>query len=65
MLKFIIAAVFLGWILWFMYINFDDAFGRNGDPGKNACSLEAKLCSDGTVVVRTGPNCEFSACPGE
>jgi len=28
-----------------------------------ACSQEAKLCSDGSYVSRTGPNCEFAACP--
>lgn len=28
-----------------------------------ACTLEAKLCPDGSSVGRTGPNCEFSACP--
>jgi plastocyanin len=28
-----------------------------------ACTQEAKLCSDGSYVGRTGPNCEFSACP--
>ena len=29
-----------------------------------ACTQEAKLCSDGkTYVSRSGPNCEFSACP--
>jgi len=28
-----------------------------------ACTQEAKLCSDGSAVGRTGPNCEFSACP--
>jgi hypothetical protein len=28
-----------------------------------ACTEEAKLCSDGSVVGRTGPNCEFVACP--
>ncbi len=28
------------------------------------CTMEAKLCSDGvTYVGRTGPNCEFEACP--
>ncbi len=31
-------------------------------PGK-ACTMEAKLCPDGTAVGRSGPNCEFSACP--
>lgn len=28
-----------------------------------ACSTEAKICPDGSGVGRTGPNCEFAACP--
>lgn len=28
-----------------------------------ACTLEAKLCPDGSAVGRTGPNCEFATCP--
>lgn len=28
-----------------------------------ACTLEAKQCSDGSYVGRTGPNCEFAPCP--
>ena len=35
-------------------------------PGGKACTDEAKQCPDGkTYVGRTGPNCEFAACPGE
>lgn len=30
-----------------------------------ACTMEAKICPDGSAVGRTGPNCEFEACPGE
>ncbi|MBU4142434.1 hypothetical protein KJ590_00330 [Patescibacteria group bacterium] len=30
---------------------------------QKACTMEAKLCSDGSSVGRTGPNCEFAACP--
>lgn len=30
-----------------------------------ACTLDAKLCPDGSSVGRVGPNCEFAACPGE
>jgi hypothetical protein len=30
---------------------------------ERACTEEAKLCSDGTAVGRTGPNCEFAECP--
>lgn len=28
-----------------------------------ACTQEAKLCSDGSAVGRTGPSCEFAPCP--
>jgi hypothetical protein len=28
-----------------------------------ACTKEAKICSDGSAVGRSGPNCEFAACP--
>ncbi|HCR52026.1 TPA: hypothetical protein DIV48_00060 [Candidatus Kaiserbacteria bacterium] len=31
--------------------------------GGQACTMEAKLCPDGSYVGRTGPQCEFSACP--
>ncbi|NYZ76090.1 serpin family protein [Candidatus Micrarchaeota archaeon] len=30
-------------------------------PG--ACTQEARQCPDGSYVGRTGPNCEFAACP--
>ncbi|OHA87008.1 MAG: hypothetical protein A3A96_03675 [Candidatus Zambryskibacteria bacterium RIFCSPLOWO2_01_FULL_39_39] len=29
-----------------------------------ACTMDAKLCPDGSYVGRTGPNCEF-LCPAE
>lgn len=35
----------------------------NGRPDPVACTMEAKLCPDGSYVGRTGPNCEFSPCP--
>jgi len=28
-----------------------------------ACTMEAKICPDGSAVGRTGPLCEFAACP--
>jgi len=28
-----------------------------------ACTMEAKICPDGSAVGRVGPNCEFTACP--
>jgi hypothetical protein len=35
-------------------------------PGNGgvACTMEARQCPDGSYVGRTGPNCEFAACPG-
>ena len=35
--------------------------GKSAQPV--ACTMEAKLCPDGSAVGRTGPNCEFSKCP--
>ena len=37
---------------------------NDNDGGGVVCTMEAKLCSDGvTYVGRTGPKCEFAACP--
>lgn len=33
--------------------------------GGYACTMEAKQCPDGSYVGRTGPSCEFTACPHE
>lgn len=32
-------------------------------PGSVACTMEARICPDGSAVGRTGPNCEFAECP--
>ncbi|OGE76586.1 MAG: hypothetical protein A3C85_00465 [Candidatus Doudnabacteria bacterium RIFCSPHIGHO2_02_FULL_48_21] len=29
------------------------------------CTLEAKVCPDGSQVGRTGPSCQFAKCPSE
>jgi hypothetical protein len=36
-----------------------------GVPGvaQVGCTMEAKICPDGSSVGRTGPSCEFAACP--
>lgn len=31
--------------------------------GGVVCTMEAKMCPDGSYVGRTGPKCEFTACP--
>lgn len=28
-----------------------------------ACTMEAKICPDGSAVGRSGPKCEFAQCP--
>lgn len=42
-------------------IIFTEVIG-NTPPLQKACTLEAKLCPDGSAVGRTGPNCEFAPC---
>ena len=32
-------------------------------PSPIACTMDAKVCPDGSAVGRTGPNCEFAPCP--
>lgn len=32
-------------------------------PVGGVCAQDAKRCSDGSYVTRTGPNCSFAACP--
>jgi len=34
-------------------------------PNTPACTEEAKLCADGSTVVRSGADCEFAPCPRE
>ena len=37
--------------------------GNGTTPGPIACTADARVCPDGSYVGRTGPNCEFAACP--
>ena len=37
----------------------------DGNKNEIACTMEAKICPDGSSLGRTGPNCEFASCPGE
>jgi hypothetical protein len=39
--------------------------GNDTVKGARACTMDAKQCPDGSYVSRTGPNCEFTPCPGE
>lgn len=37
--------------------------GQTGSEQGTTCTTEAKVCPDGSSVGRSGPNCEFAACP--
>ncbi|PIP62301.1 hypothetical protein COW98_04885 [Candidatus Roizmanbacteria bacterium CG22_combo_CG10-13_8_21_14_all_35_9] len=50
-LVFFITLPFFGFLLGMRY-----------QTGK-VCTLEAKICPDGSAVGRVLPNCEFSPCP--
>lgn len=50
----------------------ENGFPANGDvpqpptsttPQPVACTMEAKICPDGSAVGRSGPRCEFTPCP--
>lgn len=51
-------AVIISGILYLVDLKFNR-------PEQVFCTQEAKICSDGSGVGRTGPKCEFSACPKE
>jgi hypothetical protein len=41
----------------------DGGVGTPGGGGGVMCAQDAKQCPNGSYVTRTGPNCEFAACP--
>ena len=58
----------LGNILRAAVDGLEDGDEKNVFPetnNKTVCTQEAKICPDGSAVGRTGPNCEFTACPGQ
>lgn len=62
LLGFIFLAIAVGFIVSFSLVRILDRndFGNT----QRACTMEAKLCSDGSYVGRTGFNCEFAPCSG-
>jgi translocator protein len=57
------------WVSFAAVLNFSLWQLASAKPAQTArgpvCSQEAKICPDGTAVVRTGQDCEFSACQEE
>lgn len=55
----------LGMFLFFRYTN-NNSENITASPTPEeevACTLDAKICPDGSTVGRQGPNCEFTPCP--
>lgn len=50
-----------GGLLWYGNVTQNGA-GNLGDE-YTLCTADAQLCPDGSYVNRTGPTCEFTACP--
>ncbi len=42
---------------------FEKLITKKESSSQVACTMEAKLCSDGSSVGRDGPKCEFKKCP--
>ena len=52
----VLLIVLLGWFL----------FSKKAEapaPELVACTMEAKMCPDGSAVGRVPPDCEFAPCP--
>lgn len=51
-------------VLWYLSKNTNQDMPGDKINEGIACTMEAKMCPDGSYVGRSGPNCEFSPCPG-
>ena len=68
MIRGIIILVVLGAIALVTLVGVQKAEAPQADAPEEegeltACTLEAKLCPDGSAVGRTGPDCSFAPCP--
>jgi hypothetical protein len=63
MLKFLIIVAAAAAFVYYATPVFKRFAPNGGEPV--ACTMEAKICPDGSAVGRSGPKCEFAACPGE
>jgi tryptophan-rich sensory protein len=51
------------WVSFAGYLNFSIWQLSMSKADQTACTMEAKLCPDGSYVGRTAPDCEFAPCP--
>lgn len=53
------------WVSFAGYLNYSLWQLSANISGAVPCTMEAKVCPDGSAVGRTGPKCEFAPCPAE
>ncbi len=61
-----IAIVLIILAVGFAFVRYDKRALNNTpeNPGEEVfCTMDAKMCPDGSYVGRVAPNCEFAACP--
>ena len=51
------------WVSFAGYLNYSIWQLSINNENQVSCTMEAKLCPDGSYVGRVGPSCEFAACP--
>ncbi|KKU70531.1 MAG: Integral membrane protein [Candidatus Wolfebacteria bacterium GW2011_GWB1_47_243] len=52
------------WVSFAGYLNYTIwSLNQGGSTVQPYCTMEAKVCPDGSSVGRSGPKCEFAACP--
>jgi hypothetical protein len=69
----LLAVILVGGTVWFALDNIrtqeaaivvpETTTNPDTTPQPQECHQDAKICPDGSSVGRTGPNCEFAACP--
>ena len=58
----ILILAILGVVIWYWVSDASIDSAYNNEKA-TVCTMDAKLCSDGTYVGRVPPNCEFAVCP--
>jgi hypothetical protein len=58
-----VVAVFIVGILLYIYNPDGVEYKNPNEPEQVVCTMDAKMCPDGSYVGRSGPKCEFAACP--
>lgn len=63
LLSLVIALLLVGVLVYIIQFSSVSEPTDSQSSSGQMCTMEAKLCSDGSYVGRTGPNCEFAPCP--